>query len=200
MKFEQVEVNSKRWFDLTLLLNEEFRDIKDFEGVYQISNYGRVKSIKRKYYTPRGIRTSNKKIIMKQATNNNGYLFVYLYNLKPKKKYIHRLVAETFINNPNNYPYINHINNIPQNNNVDNLEWCTQKMNIRHASLTSKKFNKRKKRVSQYSLDGKLLGSYESISKAAKINNLSVGNISLCCNGKRKSYKEYIWCFESEVD
>lgn len=50
MKFEQVEVNSKRWFDLTLLLNEEFRDIKDFEGVYQISNYGRVKSIKRKSY------------------------------------------------------------------------------------------------------------------------------------------------------
>ena len=50
MKFEQVKVNSERWFDLTPLLNEEFRDIKDFDGVYQISNYGRVKSIKRKSY------------------------------------------------------------------------------------------------------------------------------------------------------
>ena len=193
MKFEQVEPNSERWFDLTPLLNEEFRNIPKYEDLYQVSNYGRVMSLKRKFYTPYGIRTSNKKFIMKQATNNNGYLFVYLYNPKPKKNYVHRLVGQAFIDNPNDYPYINHINNTSKDNRIDNLEWCTQKMNMCHASLTSEKFNNRKKRVCKYSLNNELLNSYESISEAARKNHLNIGNISLCCNGKINYYKGYIW-------
>ncbi len=102
-------------------MTEIWKDIKDFEGLYQISNFGRVKSLK-----------TGK--ILKQTIKENGYLQIGLY--KNNKKYyflVHRLVTEAFIDNPNNYPQVNHISGIKSENNVDNLEWCNASQNGKHA-------------------------------------------------------------------
>jgi hypothetical protein len=100
---------------------EEFRDIKGYEGLYQISNLGRVKSIKNN-------------IFLKQALNTSRYYIVCL-SKKGKKKtsLIHRLIAQCFVSNKNNKPVINHINMIRTDNSISNLEWCTHSENVNHS-------------------------------------------------------------------
>lgn len=114
---------------------EIWRDIKGYEGRYQISNKGKVKSLmdwngnasSRSYYK------REKELI--RTDNGHGYLIVSLRNMNAKRqnKYVHRLVAEAFIENPNNYKVVNHIDFNILNNNVENLEWCTTKQNVRHS-------------------------------------------------------------------
>jgi hypothetical protein len=103
---------------------EEWRDIEGYEGMYQVSNFGRVKSFKRKNV-----------IIMKDCINNMGYCLVCLWVDKGNKKMkrVHRLVAQAFLPNPNGFPSVNHKDMNQINNRVDNLEWCDQTHNIRHA-------------------------------------------------------------------
>lgn len=124
---------------------EEWKIIKGYDGKYQVSNYGRVKSLWRNRPIGRG--TGLKKIYEEKILNlqnNNGYKFVTLMdNGKRNRCYVHRLVAETFLPNPNNKPVVNHIDYNPSNNNVENLEWCTQKENIIHSVVN---FPKRKLR------------------------------------------------------
>ena len=121
---------------------EIWRDIKDYEGLYQISNYGRVNSLK-----------LGKEMILK-SNFYGSYLGVVLYKNGIKKKYyIHRLVAETFISNPSNLPCVNHrdevkINNFcgtSENNFTDgNLEWCTYKYNTNYGTLIDRVREKKK--------------------------------------------------------
>ena len=114
-------------------MQEIWKDIKNFEGCYQVSNLGRVRSLTRKVPTFNGVRTT-KGQILKTYTSNTGYLRIDLRsNQKHKYVSIHKLVAETFIPNPNNYCVINHIDGNRLNNNADNLEWCTQSHNIKEA-------------------------------------------------------------------
>ena len=108
--------------------NEEWKDIPNYDGLYKISNLGNVKSFNTK--------TNHKQPInLKQTMDRkNGYLTVSLCKDKVQKIYrVHRLVAEAFIPNPNNYPIINHKDGKKQNNNVNNLEWCTHQQNIIHS-------------------------------------------------------------------
>lgn len=116
-------------------MNELWKDIKGYEGLYKVSNYGRVKSMSR---YRKGI--NNKLVLLKDKilkSNDDcskGYLVVSLSKENKHKNYkIHRLVAETFIPNPNNYPQVNHIDGDKHNNNINNLEWCSCKQNIKHA-------------------------------------------------------------------
>lgn len=106
--------------------NEIYRPIKGFEDLYAIDIEGNVYSLIQK--------GSRRKRILKQYSNENGYMKVNLYDKfgKCKKKYIHRLVAEAFIPNPSNKPIVNHLDCNVKNNNVNNLEWCTQKENIQY--------------------------------------------------------------------
>lgn len=97
----------------------EWKPIKGYEGLYEVSDTGLVRS--------------NSTVLKPHI--KNGYLAINLYNKKCKHYYIHRLVAETFIDNKNNYKYVNHIDCDKHNNNVNNLEWCTQKENITHSIL-----------------------------------------------------------------
>lgn len=101
---------------------EEWRDIEGYEGLYQVSNEGRVKSL--------NFHRQKIERIIKPSTNKKGYKRVLLQNNGKKKNYlVHRLVAKTFISNPNDYPIINHKDENPSNNFVDNLEWCNSQYN-----------------------------------------------------------------------
>lgn len=112
---------------------ECWRDIKGYEGLYQVSNFGRIKALPKKRNNGTGYYIQKEKI-MKPQLKNKRYLGIYLTKEGKHKNYlIHRLVAENFILNPNNYPQINHIDCNKLNNNVNNLEWCTQEWNLEHA-------------------------------------------------------------------
>lgn len=116
---------------------EEWRDIKGYEGKYQISNMGNIRSLWR--YKPSGrgkyvTKEISTKELKRIKNDKLGYQIVTL--LKDgirERKLIHRLVAEAFLPNPNNLPIVNHIDYNPSNNNVGNLEWCSQKQNVRHS-------------------------------------------------------------------
>lgn len=110
---------------------EEWRDIEGYEWVYQISSFGRIKSLER-------IDNNNhlvKERILKQSIKNTGYMGVYLYsNRIGKSKLVHRLVAQAFIPNQYNKPVVNHLDEDKTNNNVNNLEWVTAKENINYGT------------------------------------------------------------------
>lgn len=115
-------------------MEEIWRDIEGYEGHYQVSNLGRVKSLERYMNGRNGGKSLLKERILKPIKNNRGYLNVNLSkNRKRKNANIHRLVAKAFIPNPDNKPEVNHVDTNKKNNRADNLEWATTKENIRHA-------------------------------------------------------------------
>jgi hypothetical protein len=114
---------------------EIWKDIKGYEGLYQVSNLGRVKSKERRVNNHRCGATRNiREIVMNPWDNGNGYLVVSLNNKGNRKNhYVHRLVAEHFIENPFECKYINHLDYNKHNNNADNLQWCTQAENVAYS-------------------------------------------------------------------
>ena len=111
--------------------NEIWKDIEGYEGAYQVSNRGRVKSL--------NYNRSGKEGILKLGKDKDGYLQVVLCkNSKLKTVKIHRLVAQTFINNPNNLPEVNHKDENKENNCADNLEWCDRKYNMNYRTVKQK--------------------------------------------------------------
>ena len=167
---------------------EIWKPIKDYEGLYMVSNWGRVKSIK-----------FGKEIILKQWTSSNGYSQVNLCkNGKVKNYKVHRLVAEAFLDNTDNLPEVNHKDEDKQNNNVENLEWCSAKYNsnfgTRNERITKKMTNgKLSKPVLQYTMDGKFVKEWPSTMQAEREGGFNNRQISACCRGKRKTHKGFIW-------
>lgn len=164
---------------------EIWKDVKDYEGLYQVSNYGNVKRIKDNY-------------IFKQNKNSRGYrIITFTKNKKEKSVSVHRIVAETFISNPNNLSQINHIDGDKMNNKVDNLEWCTQSENMKHAYKTGLEIKKGKK-VKQYDLEGNYIKTWNKMNEAEKEMNITHGKISQVCRGKQKTAYGYIWRYCDE--
>jgi len=118
-------------------MEEIWKDIKDYEGYYQISNYGRVRSLDRTVIVIRydkDYKINLKGSIMNCSLNISGYPNVSLHKERKRQvARVHRLVAEAFLDNPNNYETVNHIDSVKTNNRIDNLEWCTASDNRLHA-------------------------------------------------------------------
>lgn len=161
-------------------VNETWKDIDGYDGMYKISNLGNVYSL----YT---------KKILSQGTRKDGYKYVIL-NKNGKKKYktIHRLVAEAFICNPCNLPCVNHKDENPSNNNVDNLEWCTWKYNATYNDVHLKRNEHMKKTVYAYDKNACLIGIYTSTRDAANKLNSQSGNISDACNKNYRTCNGYL--------
>ncbi|MGN1269386.1 MAG: NUMOD4 domain-containing protein [Clostridia bacterium] len=183
-------------------MEEVWKDIKGYEGLYQVSNLGRIKSIPR-HGTRKNIH------IISQRHNKCGYKIVNLYkNAKGKAKTVHRIVAETFIENPLSKEDINHIDGNKENNNVTNLEWTSHKENMRHARKNNlikisnkvieqgRKIGKtRAKKVAQINNCNRTIKEWNSITEANRATGISISNISLCCTGKKEQAGGYKWKF-----
>lgn len=173
--------------------DEIWKDIEGYEGLYQVSNYGRVKSLKNK---------SNHKneLIMKQAIVC-GYKKICLSKNSIQKMYsVHRLVAIAFIKNPLNKEEVNHKDGNKQNNKANNLEWVTSSENMKHAfkkRLSKQKIGKENPRsiqVVKISLkSGKELKVYGSLHEAERKTGVKYTNISKCINGEYKQAGGYKW-------
>lgn len=180
-------------------MEEIWKDIVGYEGRYQVSNKGRVKS---KCY-----HNGTDERILKIRKNQSGYSIVNLYdgkNTAGKLKTVHRLVAQTFLPNPKSYPVINHKDENPQNNNVNNLEWCDSKYNVNysvklHPERKIKRYGQKRrpykldKQVLQKTLDGTLVERYENASKVTQQKGYNQWSITQCCDGKRKTAYGFIW-------
>ena len=170
-------------------MKEIFKDIEGYEG-YQISNYGNVKSL--------GNDKTRKEKVLKPAKDKYGYLYVNLSKQgKVKKHFVHRLVAQVFIDNPNNLPEINHKDEDKTNNHITNLEWCDRKYNINYGTHNQRSAESRinHQNTSKQVLCVETGKIYISTNEVQRQLNLKQGDISRCCNGKRKTCGGYTWCY-----
>lgn len=185
---------------------EEWKPIIGFihaEGLYEVSNEGKIRSVDRTLVNSLGQKRFYKGKILSTHYNHKGYLRVQLG--KEGAVCIHRIVAKTFIPNPENKPQVNHIDGDKNNNFSNNLEWVTMKENLDHAWKNELRNanglhtynNSRSLKVGKYSLDGDLLEVYESANDAARSlgNYKLTSNILNVCKGKRKKANGFYWKF-----
>lgn len=189
-------------------MNEKWVSVNGYEGIYEISNYGNVASLnynrtgKRKNLTPK--------------LNNKGYLWVELRNKGNKKCcLIHRLVAEHFLENPNNYNLVNHKDENTQNNLYNNLEWCNASYNANyskklHSEKTisdgkkwdfkpSSKYHKHNNILVKKDFNNNVVEVCGMLNEYAKKNHLNAWSIIQVCNGKRKTAYGYYWEFVNPI-
>ena len=176
---------------------EEWKEIADFEGLYLISSFGRVKSI------------INNKILTPCIVRANGLVVGLMKNGKVEKKQVSRLVAAAFIPNPDNKPCVDHIDGVRFHNFVDNLRWVTTKENCNNP-ITKSRLNKkigeymvgrlgglhqRAKQIAMYSICGDLIKTFLSVKDAQRETGLNDSNIVKCCKGIKKTCGGYIWAY-----
>lgn len=193
--------------------NEIWKDIQGFEGHYQVSNLGRVRSLDTKINSPGSVRQrpycyTIKGRIMKPHKSNSGYMFVQLTeNHHQHGLFIHRIVATAFLPNPNKYDYVNHKDEDKTNNfifihsdgSVDseksNLEWCTAKYNVNYGTCQERNQVgniRHRKPVLQMTIDGKIVGRFSSINEARTKTGINKSSISYVCRGITRNGKRYL--------
>ena len=191
------------------LEGEVWRDVKDFEGIYKVSNLGRIKVLPKIDYLSNGrVRLIKGRIISQQIYL--GYPSVLLHKPKgrsfPKK--VHILIAEAFIPNPNGYKEIDHINTNRADNRIENLRWVTHSMNMLNP-ITNERLKKgaqrrvkngnnqlgqdRKRGVRMLNANGEIINEFDTIGQAAKYMGVSSSSISDACSGWSKTCRSYYW-------
>lgn len=160
-------------------MEEVWKDVQGYEGLYKISSKGRVYGLARK--------------MMLHPEKSGGYLRITFTVDKQKKKFlVHRLVADAFIDNPNHYSQVNHIDENKENNCVENLEWCTPSYNINYGARNDK-VSEKAKPVYQMSMDGKIIALHRSVMEASKNLGMDFSTIYRCCRGGLDHAYGYIW-------
>jgi hypothetical protein len=194
---------------------EEWKDILGYEGEYQVSNYGSVRSLDR--YIKSKSKLDKEFVYFKRGKNlipelgSLVYPYVVYYLKKDGKRYYnkaHRLVAKAFISNPENKKVVNHIDSNPRNNHVDNLDWVTHSENAKHAydngriDITKAIEASRESRIGtgkivyQYTINKKPIAQFNSVRSAAKITNSDENSISKVCRGVINIHNNYFWSYE----
>ena len=184
-------------------MKEVWIDIAGYEGLYQVSNLGRIQSL------PRVNLCVNRKYVrkgkvLKGMSDKDGYLYVLLSKEGVQRKFlIHRLVAKHFIPNPQNFPQVNHRNEVVDDNRLENLEWCDCVYNIRYgtglkrrAKLQTNKHGA--KAVLQFTLDGEFVREFPSTMEIVRVYGFRQSHINECCLGKAKSSYGYVWKYKDK--
>lgn len=168
---------------------EIWKPVPEYEDNYNVSDMGQVMNAK----TGR---------ILRFQKRTNGYLQLNLYkNGNPSMKYVHRIVAESFISNPENKPCIDHIDGNPMNNCVWNLRWCTQKENCNNP-ISIKRHSEAHNRPIKHIVclkDNQIIKIYKVMNNIKK-DGFYTSNVIACCRGKRKSHKGYNWMYLSDYE
>ena len=168
---------------------EEWRDIAGYEGLYQVSNLARVRSVDRIINAVLRGTTYTRNIkgrVLRQRKIYRGYCAI---TLKNKSLFIHRIVAEAFVPNPDNLPEINHKDENKLNNRADNLEWCDRPYNVNYGTG----IQRREKPIEQLTLDGQHVAYYTSIKNAERQLGFDQSYITKACRGKRNTAYGYQW-------
>lgn len=165
-------------------MDEIWHDIEGYEGLYQISNKGRVKSLK-----------WGKERILRPGIDTSGYYFIILYNDSVSKPFkLHRLVAQGFIPNLYNKPQVNHLDENKLNNCVENLEWATSKENTNYGTRNERLSRK----ILQYSRTGEFIREWQGAREVERVLGISHQNIAKCCKGKCKSAYGFVWRYKEK--
>lgn len=195
-------------------MKEIWEPIKNFEGLYEVSNIGRVRSLDKIIKKWDGHRLLKGRIL-KPSSSKSGYQKIILTGKNKYKKtmLVHRLVALHFIDNPENFLQVNHIDGVKNNNTVHNLEWVTASENVQHSFDTGLKKPSPKStklikelgeksniKINQLDLDGNLIKTWHSMTDASNKLGLNLASISMCCNPKYKRNKcgGFLWRYANE--
>ena len=158
-------------------MHEIWKDISGFEGLYQVSNLGRIKSFQAVHR-----KGKPSEYILKPYVSNNGYKQVFLYNgTKKKKLLVHRIVAMSFIDNPHNLPQVNHKDENRLNNCADNLEWCDNVYNNRYGTKNSRFVESQSYPIEQMTTSGKVIARYKSAKIAEALLGITHSQIATAC-------------------
>lgn len=200
----QMTICLQKFLKFIVMNTEIWKAVNGYEGWYEVSNFGNVRSVDRVIINSDGVKRLWKGKILKPIKDRYGYLVLNLYkNSKIKKITVHRLVAQAFILNSDNMPEVNHKDEDKTNNHVGNLEWCTRLYNLTYGTRiqrgAEKRLNSPKFSKSVLQLDistGRVIAEYPSAREAARKLNIYQGNISACCRGICKTYKGFKWKYK----
>ena len=187
-------------------MEEIWKDIEGFEGLYQVSTLGRVRSLDR-YYTATHsraigtpVRYKKKGVILKLTLNKRlGYVYISLkVNGNVFTKSVHRLVGKAFVDGYFEGADINHKNEDKTDNRAENLEWCTRQYNLTYNGLSKRVGISQGKPVEQMTLDGKVIAAFPTIGEAGRATGLAVTHISESCHSNKKTCGGYRWKFKEQ--
>jgi hypothetical protein len=179
-------------------MEEQWKAIKGYEGIYEVSNLGRVRSLDRHRKAAYGKTAFIRGIeVAIRRNSTNDYLIVCLSkDGKSIHALVHRLVAEAFVPNPNNLPQVNHKDEDKGNNRSDNLEWCDQYYNNHYGTAIARRSITRGRKVVQCDMDGNEIARYNSAREAERAIGKSQAAISRACTGEYKSAYGFLWRYE----